>query len=296
MATPIDQRDGFIWMDGKLIPWKEAKCHVLTHGLHYASSVFEGQRAYNGNIFKLEEHTRRLRFSANTLGFDLPFTDDEINAACREVIMRNKIINGYMRPVAWRGSEQLSVASGNNTVHVAIASWEWPSYFSPEAKEKGLRLCWSDWKRPAPDTEPVHAKAAGLYMICTLSKDKAMQNGYDDALMLDYRGYVAECTGANIFFFTKQGELHTPVADCFLNGITRRTVIQIARDFGTEVVERHIRPEELPDFTEVFITGSAAEVTPIGEIDGMKYTPGPHTHQIMETYMALVRGEKKVAA
>jgi branched-chain amino acid aminotransferase len=293
---PIDQRDGFIWMDGKLTPWKDAKIHVLTHGLHYASSVFEGQRAYGGNVFKLEEHTKRLRFSANTLGFDLPFTDEEINEACREVIRANKITDGYMRPVAWRGSEQLSVASGNNTIHVAIAAWDWPSYFSPEAKAKGLRLAWSQWKRPSPETEPVHAKAAGLYMICTLAKDKSMADGFDDALMLDYRGYVAECTGANIFFFTRDGELHTPVADCFLNGITRRTAIQIARDMGITVVERHIRPEELSDFKEVFITGSAAEITPIGEIDGIKYTPGNGCFKIMDAYMALVRGEKKAAA
>jgi branched-chain amino acid aminotransferase len=294
--TNIDQRSGVIWHNGTFVEWKDAKIHILTHGLHYGSSVFEGQRAYNGHIFKLEEHTKRLRFSAITLGFDLPYTDAELNEACKEVIRSNSITDGYMRPVAWRGSEQLSVASGHNTIHVAIAAWEWPSYFSPEAKAKGLKLAWSNWERPSPKSAPVHAKAAGLYMICTLAKDKAMKEGYDDALMLDYRGYVAECTGANIFFFTHDGELHTPQADCFLNGITRRTVMQIARDKGINVVERHIRPEELGDFKEVFITGSAAEVTPIGEIADLKYTPGAATFDIMNTYMALVRGELKAAA
>jgi branched-chain amino acid aminotransferase len=283
--TNIDQRDGFIWHNGIFTPWKEAQIHVLTHGLHYGSSVFEGQRAYNGKIFKLEEHTKRLRFSAHILGFELPFTDAEINEACREVILRNGITDGYVRPVAWRGSEQLSVASGHNTIHLAIAAWEWPSYFSPEAKAKGLRLCWSDWKRPAPESAPVHAKAAGLYMICTLAKDKALATGYDDALMLDYRGYVAECTGANIFFFTPEGELHTPLADCFLNGITRKTVIQLARDKGIEVVERHIHPDELDQFQQVFITGSAAEVTPIGTIGDISYRVGAETLGLMDAYL-----------
>jgi branched-chain amino acid aminotransferase len=283
--TNIDQRDGFIWYDGELVEWKSAKLHVLTHGLHYGSSVFEGQRAYNGKIYKLKEHTERLRFSANTLGFDLPFSNEELNRANEEVIQKNNIVNGYMRPVAWRGSEQLSVSSGNNKIHVAIAAWEWPSYFSPEAKAKGLRLCWSDWKRPAPDSAPVHAKAAGLYMICTLAKDKAMATGYDDALMLDYRGYVAECTGANIFFFTADGELHTPMADCYLNGITRRTIIGLAQAKGIKVVERHIMKEELGNFRECFITGSAAEVTPIGEIEGIHYTPAKGCFEMMDAYM-----------
>lgn len=283
--TNIDQRDGFIWYDGQLVEWKSAKLHVLTHGLHYGSSVFEGQRAYNGKIYKLKEHTERLRFSANTLGFELPYSNDVLNKACEEVIAKNNITNGYMRPVAWRGSEQLSVASGHNTIHVAIAAWDWPSYFSPEAKAKGLRLCWSEWKRPAPDSAPVHAKAAGLYMICTLAKDKSMANGYDDALMLDYRGYVAECTGANIFFFTPEGELHTPKADCFLNGITRRTVIGLAQAKGIKVVERHIMKEELSSFTECFITGSAAEVTPIGEIEGIHYKPAKGCFEMMDSYM-----------
>lgn len=283
--TNIDQRDGFIWYDGQMVEWKSAKLHVLTHGLHYGSSVFEGQRAYQGKIYKLKEHTERLRFSANTLGFELPFSNEEINKACEEVIAKNNIVNGYMRPVAWRGSEQLSVASGHNKIHVAIAAWEWPSYFSPEAKAKGLRLCWSEWKRPAPDSAPVHAKAAGLYMICTLAKDKSMAAGYDDALMLDYRGYVAECTGANIFFFTPEGELHTPKADCFLNGITRRTVIGLAQAKGIKVVERHITKEELSSFRECFITGSAAEVTPIGEIEGVHYNPGAGCFDMMDAYM-----------
>lgn len=290
-GIPMDQREGWIWMDGTFVPWKEATIHVLSHGLHYASSVFEGQRAYNGKIFKLEEHTKRLRFSANELGFDLPFSDEQINKACIEAIEKNNITNGYMRPVAWRGSETLAISSQESTIHVAIACWEWPSYFTGEARQKGLRLMWSKWKRPSPETAPVHAKAAGLYMICTHAKHAAEAKGYHDALMLDYRGYVAECTGANIFFIDKNKEIHTPMADCYLNGITRRTVIELAKERGYTVHERHIKPQELGEFVEVFVTGSAAEVTPIGEIEGIHYTPAAVTQDLEAAYMALVRGE-----
>ena len=284
----MDQRDGWIWYDGEFVEWKQATCHILNHGLHYASSVFEGQRAYNGKIFKLKEHTERLRFSANELGFDLPYSNDEINAACMELMEKNQLKNAYFRPFAWRGSETLAIASQDSSIHVAIAAWEWPSYFSKEDRMKGLRLCWSKWKRPSPESAPVHAKAAGLYMICTHAKHDAEARGYNDALMLDYRGYVAECTGANIFFITEEGEIHTPLADCFLNGITRRTVIELAKAQGYNVIERHIMPDELDQFAEVFVTGSAAEVTPIGEIDGIHYQPGSITRKMDEAYMTAV--------
>ncbi len=287
-GIPMDQRDGWIWYNGEFVDWKDAKCHILNHGLHYGSSVFEGQRAYNGKIFKLEEHTERLRFSANELGFDLPYTNEQLNAACVEILEKNNLTNAYFRPFAWRGSDTLAVSAKDSKIHVAIAAWEWASYFGEEAKRKGLRLSWSKWKRPSPESAPVHAKAAGLYMICTHAKHAAEDAGYNDALMLDYRGYVAECTGANIFFTTKEGEIHTPLADCFLNGITRRTVIQLAKDAGYKVVERHIMPDEIDQFVEVFVTGSAAEVTPIGEIDGIHYTPGEITRKMDEAYMAAV--------
>lgn len=291
MSIPFDQRDGWIWLDGAFVPWREAKLHVLSHGLHYGSSVFEGQRAYNGKIFKLQEHTERLRFSANTLGFDLPYSNDEINEACLAAMEKNGVVNAYFRPFAWRGSEMMAISAQKNTIHVAIACWEMPTYFSREARMRGLKLKTSGWKRPSPESAPVHAKAAGLYMICTLSKHQAEREGYDDALMHDYRGFVAECTGANIFFVTKSGELHTPKADCFLNGITRRTVIELAKQQGITVAERHIKPEELKDFSEVFITGSAAEVTPIGKIDGHDYEVGPVTRALEQAYMDLVTGK-----
>ena len=284
----MDQREGWIWYNGEFVEWKQAQCHILNHGLHYGSSVFEGQRAYNGKIFKLEEHTERLRFSANELGFDLPYTNEQINAACMEVLAKNNLNNAYFRPFAWRGSDTLAISAQDTKIHVAIAAWEWPSYFSKEDRMKGLRLTWSKWKRPSPESAPVHAKAAGLYMICTNAKHAAEDAGYNDALMLDYRGYVAECTGANIFFITKDGEIHTPLADCFLNGITRRTVIELAKLQGYTVIERHIKPEELSDFTEVFVTGTAAEITPIGEIDGIKYTPAEITEKLEAAYMQAV--------
>ena len=285
MSVPsFDDRDGLIWLDGELIDWREAKLHVLSHALHYASSVFEGVRCYGGNIFKLNEHSQRLINSAAMLGFKIPYSLEEINNACLETIKANNIVNGYLRPVAWRGSEMMAVSAQNTTIHFSVATWEWPSYFSPEARMKGIRLKTGPWKRPSPETEPVHSKAAGLYMICTLSKHAVEAEGYDDALMLDYRGQVAEATGANIFFVMSDGKLHTPTPDCFLNGITRQTVIGLAKTRGLEVVERAIMPEELADASEVFLTGTAAEVTPVGEIDAFKFTPGAVCKMLMEDY------------
>lgn len=289
----MDQREGWIWFDGKLVPWQDAKIHVLTHGLHYASSVFEGQRAYSGVIFKLREHTNRLIASAKWLDFDIPYTADEIDEAARQTLAANKLTDAYMRPVAWRGSEEISVPARNNKVHVAIATWVWPSYFSVEEKLKGIRLMWAKWKRPSPETIPSAAKAAGLYMICTLSKHDAMDAGYADALMLDYRGLVAEATGANVFFI-KGKEIHTPVPDCFLDGITRRTVMKLAADFGIPVTERRITRDELYIADEVFFTGTAAEVTPVREVDNRSIgngKRGPITEKLQAAYLKLVKGE-----
>jgi branched-chain amino acid aminotransferase len=285
MAGPsFDDRDGLIWYNGEMVPWRDANAHVLTHGLHYGSSVFEGERAYNGKIFKLREHTERLIFSGTELGFDLPYSADQIDQACIDILEANNLVNGYLRPVAWRGSEMMGVSAQHNRINVAIAAWDWPSYFSPEIRQKGIRLQISKWKRPSPETEPVHAKAAGLYMICTLSKHAAEKDGYDDALMFDYRGYVAEATGANVFMVMGDGKLHTPKPDCFLNGITRQTVIDLAKARGIEVIERVIMPDELADATEVFLTGTAAEVTPVGEIDAHKYTVGEISQWMMDDY------------
>lgn len=292
-VIPFDQRDGVLWYDGRMVPWKDAKTHVLTHGLHYGSCVFEGQRIYGGTIFRLKDHTDRLFASARTLGMKIPFTPDDINQACIAVAKAQNIQDGYIRPVAFRGSEMMAVSAQNTTIHVAIACWPWPSYFSPAEKLKGIRLAISRWKRPSPETEPVHAKAAGLYMICTLSKHEAEAQGYADALMFDYRGFVAEATGANVFF-VQDGVLHTPTPDCFLNGITRQTVIAIARRQGIEVVERHIKPEEMEGFGECFLTGSAAEVTPVSEIGPYRFKPGALTEKLMHAYSDEVRG--KVAA
>jgi branched-chain amino acid aminotransferase len=293
-GIPMDQRDGWIWFDGEMVPWKDAKVHVLTHGLHYASAVFEGQRAYGGEVFKLREHTNRLIASAGMLDFKLPYTADEIDEACRQVLKKNNLTDAYMRPVAFRGSEEIAVSGRNNKVHVAIAAWVWPSYFTVEEKLKGIRLEWSRWKRPSPETIPSAAKAAGLYMICTLSKDAAMANGYSDALMLDYRGYVAEATGANVFFI-KGDEIHTPTPDCFLNGITRLTLIQLAKENGYKVVERHIKPEELANYDECFLTGTAAEVTPVSEIGEFKFKPGKACTTLINAYTEAVN-PKRVAA
>ena len=281
-------RDGLIWYDGEMVDWREARLHVLSHALHYASTVFEGERVYNGNIFKLREHTDRLIKSAEILGFAIPYSADQIDRACIQACEVNGIVDGYVRPVAWRGSEMMGVSAQDTKIHLSIAVWPWPSYFSPEARLKGIRLKTSKWRRPPPDTAPVHAKAAGLYMICTMSKHEAEAEGYDDALMLDWRGYVAEGTGANIFLIMPDGKIHTPPPDCFLNGITRQTVMQLAEENGYEIVERHIKPEELPSAREIFVTGTAAEVTPVGEVDGMAVPVGDVTKTLMLAYDQLV--------
>jgi branched-chain amino acid aminotransferase len=287
-VIPFDKREGTIWFNGELVKWQDAKVHVLTHGLHYGSSVFEGERAYAGKIFKSKEHTQRFRKSAQIMDFDLPFTDDEINAAKDAVVKANGGGDQYVRPVAFRGSEMMAVSAQNNKIHVAIATWDWPSMFNPETKMKGIRLDIADYRRPDPMCAPVHAKAAGLYMICTISKHKAEKKGYADAMMLDWRGRVAECTGANIFF-TKDGQIHTPLADCFLNGITRQTVIELAKEQGMTVNERRIMPDELPSMNECFIVGSAAEVTPVKEIGPYSFTPGNMSRTLMDSYSNLVR-------
>lgn len=283
-----DDRDGWIWLDGKLVPWREANVHILTHALHYASSVFEGQRAYNGEIFALTQHSERLINSAGLLGFDLPWTAAEIDQACRETLKANNLTDGYVRPVAWRGSEQMGVAAQLTKPHMAIACWDWGAYFGA-ASEKGLRLDIAQWRRPAPYTAPVHAKAAGLYMICTMSKHQAAARDYDDALMFDWRGQVAEATGANAFFI-RDGVIHTPTPDCFLDGITRRTVMGLARQRGIEVVERAIWPEELESFQQMFVTGSAAEVTPVREVGPWSFEIGDLTRQLQKDYADHVRG------
>ena len=288
-----DDRDGWIWFDGELRPWREANIHILTHALHYASSVFEGQRAYGGEIFKLSEHSARLRRSASILGFDLPWSADEIDAACRETLKANNLVDGYMRPVAWRGSEQMGVAAQRTKPHLAIACWTWGAYFGDEAARKGIRLDISPWRSPAPYTAPTESKAAGLYMICTMAKHAAEAKGHGDALMLDWRGQVAEATGANAFF-VKDGALHTPTRDCFLDGITRRTVIDLARMRGIEVIERLIWPEELESFEQFFLTGSAAEVTPVGVAGPWSFEVGEMTRQLQKDYSELVRGRLKL--
>ncbi|MHA7062516.1 branched-chain amino acid aminotransferase [Azospirillum argentinense] len=286
---PFDDRDGVIWYDGALVPWRDANLHVLSHGLHYASCVFEGERVYNGTVFKLTEHSERLAASARILGFELPYSVAEIDAATNETVKAMGFTDAYVRPVAWRGSEMMGVAAQSSRIHVAIAVWQWPSYFSPEAKMAGIKLTWSRWRRPAPDMAPTASKAAGLYMICTLSKHEAEAEGYQDALMLDYRGYLAEATGANLFL-VMDGKIHTPKPDCFLDGITRRTVIDLAKARGIEVIERHIQPDELANTQEVFLTGTAAEVTPVGQIGDHRFTPGRVCETLVKDYDALVRG------
>ena len=285
---PFDDRDGVIWHNGDLVPWHEAKIHVLTHGLHYGSCVFEGERAYGGQVFKMTEHHQRLHYSARVLGFEIPYSVAEIDAATVRVLAANGIVDGYVRPVAWRGSEMMGVSAQANRINVAIAAWDWPAYFSPEARLEGIRMKISDWRRPAPDTAPVHSKAAGLYMICTLSKHQAEAEGYNDALMLDYRGRIAEATGANIFL-VQDGKLHTPTPDCFLDGITRRSVIELAQERGYEVIERAIMPEELAETDEVFITGTAVEVTPVREIGPYSFTPGEISRELLTAYDELVQ-------
>lgn len=287
-GAPFDQLSGDIWYDGEFVPWSDAKLHILSHGLHYGSSVFEGERAYGGRIFKSEEHTERLLESARTLGFEIPWTAEQINEAKEATLARMKLTDAYIRPVAWRGSEMMGISAQNNTIHLAIAAWEWPSYFKPEERLKGIRLDMAQYRRPDPATAPFKAKAAGLYMICTVSKHAAEAKGYTDALMLDWRGQVAECTGANVFFI-KDGKIHTPVPDCFLDGITRRTVIDLARKRGIEVIERVIMPEEISGFEQCFVTGTAAEVTPVSEIAGTTFEVGEIIETLMKDYDAAVR-------
>ncbi len=289
MDTPaFDDRDGWIWLDGVFVPWREARLHVLSHALHYASSVFEGARMYDGRIFALAAHNERLAASARALNFDLPYSVEALNEACLETCARNGLTDAYVRPVAWRGAEEIGVSARQTQIHVAIAAWSWPSYFKPEERSAGIRLCWARYKRPSPETGPVQAKAAGLYMICTVEKHAAQAAGYADALMLDYRGYVAEATGANVFF-VKDGALHTPKADCFLNGITRRAVIDLARARGLQIIERHIPPQELATFSECFLTGTAAEVTPVASVGPFHFTPGEISLGLMADYESLVR-------
>jgi branched-chain amino acid aminotransferase len=295
MAVPFDQLPGVIWYDGKLVPSPDAKLHVLSHGLHYASCVFEGERAYGGEIFKCTQHSERLKRSAQILDFDIPYSVAEIDAAKRLVLEKNGQKDAYLRPVAWRGSEMMGVAAQHNAIHLAIATWEWPSYFDPAQRLQGIKLDLAEYRRPDPATAPALAKAAGLYMICTISKHRAERKGYADAMMLDWQGRVAECTGANIFF-VKDGKLHTPIADCFLSGITRQTVIELAKRRGIEVIERRIMPEELTGFPECFITGSAAEVTPVSEIAQWRFTPTAVTQQLMDDYTAEVNPKGKAAA
>lgn len=284
---PFDDRDGMIWMDGTMVPWRDAKLHVLSHGLHYASGVFEGERAYSGNVFKLREHTDRLITSGRILGFEIPYTAEQIDAACIEVLAANGLEDGYVRPLAWRGAEQLSVSAQQTKIHLAIACWAWPNLFGAD-RMQGVRLGMAPWKRPHPETAPTASKAAGLYMTGTLSKHAAEAEGFNDALMLDWRGRVAEATGANIFF-VMDGALHTPTPDCFLDGITRRTVMSIARRHQMTVVERAIELSEVAQATEVFLAGTAAEVTPVREIAGMLFTPGPITEVLLRDYESLVR-------
>lgn len=291
--TPsFDDRDGVIWLDGAFVPWREAQLHVLSHGLHYGGGVFEGARVYGGQVFKLSEHSARLRASARELGFRIPFSTAELDAATLDLVRRQGIESGYVRPVAWRGSEQLSVSGSGSSVHVAIATWEWPHLFSTDAKERGIRLGTSRWRRPSPDTAPVRAKAASLYTLCTLARDEAEAEGYDDALLLDHRGLLAEATGANLFL-VRAGALHTPRAESFLNGITRQTVIELAHGLGMEVSEREIRPEELSGFQECFLTGTAYEVQPVRAVDAHTFAVGEVTRALAAAYAELVSGGRQ---
>jgi len=294
--VPYHDRDGVIWYNGQFVPWREAKLHVLNHALHYASAVFEGMRAYNGKIFELTAHNERLHMSGNTLGFKVPFTVAELDDACRQTLEKAGFADAYIRPIAWRGPEQMGVSAQKCKIYVAIACWQWPSYFTPEARMKGIKLDWAIYRRPDPKTAPVHAKAAGLYMICTLSKHAAEANGCSDALMLDWRGQLAETTGANMFLVI-DGKIHTPKPDCFLDGITRRSVIKLAKQRGYEVIERGIMPEELGDASEMFVTGTAAEVTPIAQIaDDYTFQVGEITKTLMADYDNLVNGRAVAAA
>ncbi|MGZ8408998.1 MAG: branched-chain amino acid aminotransferase [Hyphomicrobium sp.] len=293
--VPYHDRDGSIWFDGKMVPWREAHVHVLTHALHYASAVFEGERSYGGEIFKLREHTERLIESGRMLDFEIPYSPEEIDQACRDTLKANGLTDGYIRPIAWRGSEQMGVSAQRSKIHLAVAAWNWGSYFDMNERLKGIRIGLAHYRRPDPATIPCKAKATGLYMICTIEKHRAERAGYADAMMLDYRGHVAECTGANMFFI-KDGEIHTPTPDCFLNGITRQTVIDLARRRGIKVIERTIMPDELSSFSEVFITGTAAEITPVREIGPNSYTPGRFCELLLNDYMAEVQPKSRAAA
>jgi len=292
--VPFDKRSGKIWFNGQLVNWSDAKIHVLSHGLHYASCVFEGERVYDGEIFKLEEHTARLFHSASRLGFKIPYSQESLNKSCRDIVTIQKVKNGYVRPVVWRGSEMMAISAQKTKIHVAIATWEWGSYFDPNLKLKGIKLDISRWRRPAPNTIPWDTKASGLYMICTLSKHEAEKKGFTDSLMLDYQGNVAEATGANVFFKNNDKELHTPIPDSFLDGITRRCIIEIAKSKNIKIVERKIKPEELSKFTGCFLTGTAAEVTPVSQIDNYKFIVCNVIKDLSESYQALAR--KKTAA
>ena len=294
VSQTFDDRDGWIWLDGRMTEWRDARVHILTHALHYASAVFEGERAYSGQIFKSAEHSRRLRESARILDFELPWSVAEIEAAKAEVLKRNGLTDAYVRPIAWRGSEMMGVSAQHNAIHLGIAAWQWPSYFDPAQGMKGIRLDFAEYRRPDPATAPSLAKASGLYMICTISKHRAERRGYSDALMLDWQGRVAETTGANVFFVSDRA-IHTPTADCFLAGITRATVIDLARRRGLEVIERRITPDELHAFSECFITGTAAEVTPVGEIGPHVYKPGAITTTLIDAYAEEVNPKTKAA-
>jgi branched-chain amino acid aminotransferase len=294
-SVPFDQLDGYIWMNGAFVKWADAKIHVLTHGLHYGSAVFEGERAYGGEIFKLTEHTERLHESARILGFKIPYSVAEIDEACRKLLKKQSLTDAYVRPIAWRGSEQMGVSAQNSRINCAVAIWQWPSYFDPAQKLKGIRLDMAEYRRPDPATAPSRAKASGLYMICTISKHAAEAKGYADAMMLDWRGRVAEATGANVFF-VKDGKIHTPDPDCFLNGITRKTVVDLAGSRGFEVIERAIMPDELPSFEQCFLTGTAAEVTPVSEIGPYRFEVGEITRTLMNDYTAAVQPQHAIAA
>ena len=289
---PYDKREGKIWYNNQLVNWQDVNLHVLSHGLHYASCVFEGERVYDGDIFKLEEHTSRFFHSARRMGFEIPYSENEINDASKKIIINQKVKNGYVRPVAWRGSEMMAISAQQTKIHVAIATWEWGSYFDPKLKLEGIKLNISNWRRPAPNTIPWDTKASGLYMICTLSKHEAERQGFTDSLMLDYEGNVAEATGANVFFKDKEGNLHTPIPDSFLDGITRRTIIEIAKSKKIKVYERKIKPEELSNFVGCFLTGTAAEVTPVSQINEFSYKVCDVIVDLSDSYQVIVRKKK----
>ena len=292
--VPFDTRSGKIWFNDEKVDWTDAKIHVLSHGLHYASCVFEGERVYDGEIFKLEEHTKRLFYSASRMGITIPYSQKEINQACKEMVLAQKVNNGYVRPIAWRGSEMMAISAQKNKIHVVIATWEWGSYFDPELKSKGIKLNISSWRRPNPNSVPWDTKSSGLYMISTLSKHEAESKGFTDSLMLDHEDNIAESTGSNIFFKNDKNEIHTPIPDSFLDGITRRCVIDIAKSKGIKIVERKIKPEEISNFIGCFLTGTAAEITPVSQIDKYKFSVCDVIKDLSKSYQALV--QKKTAA